>query len=140
MKKVLLTLLLISSIAYPQTRSVYENLKLTIRYFDKTWGSQSYSDNPKSIDTSYYIIDQDCFLKSEEWKTGIALDIFTDFVEVDSFIVKQHWFIEVNAYKDNFRWISGIGIADQIIDYLIRRKLLSLNKFSSYVPSNSNKQ
>lgn len=98
-----------------------QNLKLTIRFFD------SVDKNPYLIDTSYYIVDQTSFHNNREYLKD-KIDSFTDFKEVDSLQSKEHWFYEINAFDDYYTYISGGLIYDQIVDYLIRRKLLSLGK------------
>lgn len=124
MKRLIFILIFAGSLLQAQN----DNLKLTIRIWDKESGVWNYKDAPDRIDTSYYSIDQHTFLTTPGWTKIQKLETFTDFVETDSLLSKEHWFVEVNSFTDGYEYIWGVGIATQIIDYLIRRKLLSLGK------------
>lgn len=89
--------------------------------------SQSYLQLSIDKDTSWYIIDQSHFDLHPQFKKD-QIDFFNDYAETMILPGKNYWKVEVFPNELGYTYESGVMIYSQILDFLIKRKLLSLRK------------
>ena len=123
MKKIIFISVFICGLLQAQTKyAVYSHLRLVVHRYDISEPDGIYWPNPESSDTSYYMIDQECFSKNSDFVKD-SITSFYDFVESSNPMSDKYWTIDVHSFKNTYNYVDGIGIYPQIIQFLIRRKI-----------------
>lgn len=136
MKQLLLILLFVIGAAYPQRYASYQYVALVLNVYDVEYnraksGEYLTSDvynksfdglSPIHIDTSYYIIDLECFLNTPNW-TDTTLQSFYDYVETDTIPHSRTFTQTVNSFTNGLEYVWFGGPPDAVIQYLATRKL-----------------